>query len=136
MRPWTSRASARRFNSRRAHPILNTIRAHKGVDYAAPTGTPVRAAGAGRVQSRGRSGGYGNAIVLEHGGGVTTLYGHLSRFARGAAQGSRVRQGQVIGYVGSTGLATGPHLHYEYRINGAHRNPQTVKLPDADTDRR
>jgi murein DD-endopeptidase MepM/ murein hydrolase activator NlpD len=120
-----------RFNSRRAHPILNTIRAHKGVDYAAPTGTPVRAAGAGRVQSRGRSGGYGNAIVLEHGGGVTTLYGHLSRFARGVAQGSRVRQGQVIGYVGSTGLATGPHLHYEYRINGAHRNPQTVKLPDA-----
>ena len=120
-----------RFNSRRQHPILNTIRAHKGVDYAAPTGTPVRAAGDGRVQMRGRSGGYGNAIVLEHGGGVTTLYGHLSRFAKGIGQGARVRQGQVIGYVGSTGLATGPHLHYEYRINGAHRNPQTVKLPDA-----
>ncbi len=120
-----------RFNSRRQHPILNTIRAHKGVDYAAPTGTPVRAAGDGRMQMRGRSGGYGNAIVLEHGGGVTTLYGHLSRFAKGIGQGARVRQGQVIGYVGSTGLATGPHLHYEYRINGAHRNPQTVKLPDA-----
>jgi murein DD-endopeptidase MepM/ murein hydrolase activator NlpD len=120
-----------RFNSRRQHPILNTIRAHKGVDYAAPTGTPVRAAGDGRVQARGWSGGYGNVIVLEHGGGVTTLYGHLSRFARGFSPGSRVRQGQVIGYVGMTGLATGPHLHYEYRINGAHRNPQTVKLPDA-----
>ena len=125
-----SRISSR-FNSRRQHPILNTIRAHKGVDYAAPTGTPVRAAGDGRVQTRGRSGGYGNVIVLEHGGGVTTLYGHLSRFAKGIGQGSRVRQGQVIAYVGMTGLATGPHLHYEYRINGAHRNPQTVKLPDA-----
>jgi murein DD-endopeptidase MepM/ murein hydrolase activator NlpD len=120
-----------RFNSSRLHPILNTIRAHKGVDYAAPTGTPVRAAGDGRIQMRGRYGGYGNAIVLEHGGGVTTLYGHLSRFARGVAQGTRVRQGQIIGYVGMTGLATGPHLHYEYRINGAYRNPQTVKLPDA-----
>ena len=120
-----------RFNSRRAHPILNTIRAHMGVDYAAPTGTPVRAAGDGRVQMRGRYGGYGNAIVLEHGSGVSTLYGHLSRFARGMGQGTRVRQGQVIGYVGMTGLATGPHLHYEYRINGVHRNPQTVKLPDA-----
>ena len=90
-----------RFNSRRHHPILNAIRAHKGVDYAAPTGTPVRAAGDGRVQLRGRSGGYGNAVVLEHGGGVTTVYGHLSRFAKGVRQGSRVRQGQVIGYVGS-----------------------------------
>ena len=120
-----------RFNSSRQHPILNTIRAHKGVDYAAPTGTPVRAAGDGRVQMRGRYGGFGYAIVLEHGSGVTTLYGHLSRFARGMPPGTRVRQGQVIGYVGMTGLATGPHLHYEYRINGVHRNPQTVKLPDA-----
>lgn len=125
-----SRISSR-FNSARQHPILNTIRAHKGVDYAAPTGTPVRAAGDGRVQTRGRSGGYGNAIVLEHGSGVSTLYGHLSRFAKGIGLGSRVRQGQVIGYVGMTGLATGPHLHYEYRVNGVHRNPQTVKLPDA-----
>ncbi|HKE44789.1 MAG TPA: peptidoglycan DD-metalloendopeptidase family protein [Steroidobacteraceae bacterium] len=120
-----------RFNSARQHPILNTIRAHKGVDYAAPTGTPVRAAGDGRVQTRGRYGGYGNAIVLEHGSGVSTLYGHLSRFAKGVAPGARVRQGQVIGYVGMTGLATGPHLHYEYRVNGVHRNPQTVKLADA-----
>jgi murein DD-endopeptidase MepM/ murein hydrolase activator NlpD len=120
-----------RFNPRRRHPVLNTIRAHKGVDYAAPTGTPVRAAGDGRVRIRGRQGGYGNAVVIEHGGGITTLYGHLSRFAKSVGQGARVRQGQVIGYVGMTGLASGPHLHYEYRVNGVHRNPQTVKLGDA-----
>lgn len=120
-----------RFNPRRRHPILNTIRAHRGVDYAAPTGTPVRAAGDGRIRFRGREGGYGNAVVIEHGGGISTLYGHLSRFARGSAPGQRVQQGQVIGYVGSTGLASGPHLHYEYRVNGVHRNPQTVKLGDA-----
>ncbi|HSD75138.1 MAG TPA: M23 family metallopeptidase, partial [Steroidobacteraceae bacterium] len=125
-----SRISSR-FNPRRRHPILNTIRAHKGVDYAAPTGTPVRAAGDGRVHFRGRQGGYGNVVAIEHGGGISTLYGHLSRFAKGASQGQRVRQGQVIGYVGSTGLASGPHLHYEYRVNGVHRNPQTVKLGDA-----
>ena len=125
-----SRISSR-FNPRRRHPVLNTIRAHKGVDYAAPTGTPVRAAGDGRVRFHGRQGGYGNAVVIEHGGGITTLYGHLSRFAKGAGQGQRVRQGQVIGYVGRTGLASGPHLHYEYRVNGTHRNPQTVKLGDA-----
>jgi murein DD-endopeptidase MepM/ murein hydrolase activator NlpD len=125
-----SRISSK-FNPRRRHPILNTIRAHKGVDYAAPTGTPVRAAGDGRIHFRGRQGGYGNAIVIEHGGGISTLYGHLSRFAKGAAQSQRVRQGQVIGYVGSTGLASGPHLHYEYRVNGVHRNPQTVKLGEA-----
>ncbi len=120
------------FNPNRRHPILNTIRAHKGVDYAAPHGTPVRAAGDGRVQSRGWNGGYGNAIILEHGGGITTLYGHLSKFARGLKQGQRVKQGELIGYVGKTGLASGPHLHYEYRLNGVHRNPRTVKLPDAD----
>jgi murein DD-endopeptidase MepM/ murein hydrolase activator NlpD len=120
-----------RFNPRRRHPVLNTIRAHKGTDYAAPTGTPVRAAGDGRVHFRGRQGGYGNAVVIEHGGGISTLYGHLSRFAKGVGQGTRVRQGQVIGYVGMTGLASGPHLHYEYRVHGVHRNPQTVKLGDA-----
>lgn len=125
-----SRISSR-FNPRRRHPILNTIRAHRGVDYAAPTGTPVRAAGDGRIHFRGRQGGYGNAIVIEHGGGIATLYGHLSRFAKRAKQGQRVQQGQVVGYVGSTGLASGPHLHYEYRVNGVHRNPQTVKLGDA-----
>lgn len=125
-----SRISSR-FNPRRRHPVLNTIRAHKGVDYAAPSGTPVRAAGDGRIHFRGRQGGYGNAVVIEHGGSITTLYGHLSRFAKGAGNGQRVRQGQVIGYVGRTGLASGPHLHYEYRVNGVHRNPQTVKLGDA-----
>ncbi len=119
------------FNPSRRHPVLNTIRAHRGVDYAAPTGTPVRAAGDGKVLFRGVQGGYGNTIVLQHGGSVTTLYGHLSRFGSARA-GARVNQGDVIGYVGSSGLATGPHLHYEYRVNGVHRNPRTVALPPAD----
>jgi murein DD-endopeptidase MepM/ murein hydrolase activator NlpD len=119
------------FNPNRRHPKLNTIRAHKGVDYAAPSGTPVKAAGDGKVIFRGRKGGYGNAIIVQHGGNITTLYAHLSRFSK-ARNGNRVRQGDIIGYVGSTGLATGPHLHYEYRRNGVHLNPRTVKLPDAD----
>jgi murein DD-endopeptidase MepM/ murein hydrolase activator NlpD len=119
------------FNPRRRHPILNTIRAHRGVDYAAPRGTPIKAAGDGKVIFRGVKGGYGNTIILQHGGNITTLYAHMSRFA-GARVGSRVRQGQTIGYVGSTGLATANHLHYEYRLNGAHRNPRTVELPQAN----
>ncbi len=119
------------FNPRRKHPILNRIRAHRGVDYAAPRGTPIKAAGDGRVIFRGRKGGYGNAIILQHGGNITTLYGHLSRFASSARLGKRVKQGQTIGQVGSTGLATAAHLHYEYRVNGSHRNPRTVKLPQA-----
>ena len=119
------------FNPRRKHPILNTIRAHRGVDYSAPRGTPIRAAGDGKVIFRGVKNGYGNAVILQHGGNITTLYAHMSRFA-GARVGSRVRQGQTIGYVGSTGLATANHLHYEYRLNGVHRNPRTVKLPQAD----
>lgn len=119
------------FNPNRRHPVLNTIRAHRGVDYAAPTGTPVQAAGDGKVQLRGTHGGYGNAIILQHGGNITTLYGHLSRFGKPRV-GSRVKQGDIIGYVGQSGLATGPHLHYEYRINGVHRNPRTVELPAAD----
>jgi murein DD-endopeptidase MepM/ murein hydrolase activator NlpD len=126
-----SRISSR-FNLSRRHPVLNRIRAHKGVDYAAPTGTPVRAAGEGRVRFVGRQGGYGNVIELEHGSGVVTVYGHLSRFAPKVRRGQRVELAQVIGYVGSTGLATGPHLHYEYRVRGVHKNPQTVTLPDAD----
>ena len=113
------------------HPILNRVRAHKGVDYAASSGTPVQAAGAGRVRFRGRQGGYGNVLEIDHGGGIVTVYGHLSRFADTARAGSRVRQGQIIGYVGMTGLATGPHLHYEYRVNGRYLDPQKVKLPDA-----
>jgi len=120
------------FNPRRRHPILHTIRAHRGVDYAAPRGTPVKAAGDGKVIHRGPKGGYGNAIILQHGSNITTLYAHLSRFAKGIRYGRRVRQGDIIGYVGSTGLATAPHLHYEYRRNGVHLNPRTVKLPDAD----
>ncbi len=119
------------FDLNRRHPVLNTIRAHRGVDYAAPTGTPIRAAGDGRIQFRGVQGGYGNTVIIEHGGGITTLYAHMSRFGE-HRQGSRVRQGDIIGYVGMTGLATGPHLHYEYRVNGVHRNPRTVPLPDAD----
>ena len=119
------------FNPNRRHPVLNTIRAHRGVDYAAPTGTPVMAAGEGTIELRGRNGGYGNTVVLRHGGNITTLYAHLSRFGKPQV-GSRVGQGDIIGYVGSTGLATGPHLHYEYRISGVHRNPRTVPLPPAD----
>ena len=119
------------FNPSRRHPILNTIRAHKGVDYAAPTGTVIKAAGEGRIAFLGTKGGYGRVVILEHGAGISTLYGHMSRFAKGARNGQRVSQGQTIGYVGSSGAATGPHLHYEYRINGMHKNPRTVALPDA-----
>jgi murein DD-endopeptidase MepM/ murein hydrolase activator NlpD len=112
------------FNPRRKHPVLNTIRAHRGVDYAAPTGTPVRAAGAGRLQFRGVKGGFGNVIEIAHAGKVVTRYGHLSRFAKGLSAGSKVEQGQVIGYVGSSGLATGPHLHFEYTERGVYIDPQ------------
>lgn len=119
------------FNPSRRHPILNTIRAHKGVDYAAATGTVIKAAGDGRVDFVGVKGGYGNVVILDHGAGITTLYGHMSRFARSLALGKRVHQGDTIGFVGMTGAATGPHLHYEYRINGVHKNPRTVPLPDA-----
>jgi murein DD-endopeptidase MepM/ murein hydrolase activator NlpD len=118
------------FNPRRRHPILNTIRAHKGVDYAAPTGTSIKAAGDGRVAFVGTKGGYGRVVILEHGGGIQTLYGHMSRFAS-IRKGQRVRQGTIIGFVGSSGAATGPHLHYEYLVNGVHKNPRTVRLPDA-----
>lgn len=126
-----SRISSR-FNPNRRHPVLNTIRAHRGVDYAAPTGTPIRASGDGRVEFVGVRGGYGNTIMLRHGQAYTTLYAHLSRFARGIRTGTRVKQGQIIGYVGMTGLASGPHLHYEFQVNGVHRDPLTVALPKAD----
>ena len=119
------------FNLRRFHPILHKVRPHKGVDYAAPHGTPIKATGNGVITFLGRKGGYGNAIVIKHNWRYTTLYGHLARFAKGLHNGSHVTQNQVIGYVGSTGLATGPHLHYEFRINGVHRNPMRVKLPQA-----
>ena len=118
-----------RFSLARQHPILGRMRAHRGVDYAAPTGTPIYAAGDGRVTFRGRQGGYGNTIILDHGNQTTTLYAHMSRFHPNVRQGGRVRQGDVIGYVGATGLATGPHLHYEFRVKGVHRDPLTVTLP-------
>ena len=120
------------FNPRRRHPILNTIRAHRGVDYAAPRGTPIKAAGDGKVIFRGAKNGYGNTVILQHGGNITTLYAHMSGFAASARLGTRVRQGQTIGFVGATGLATANHLHYEYRVNGVHRNPRTVQLPQAE----
>jgi murein DD-endopeptidase MepM/ murein hydrolase activator NlpD len=120
------------FNPRRMHPILQRIRGHMGTDYAAPLGTPVHAAGNGSVSFEAVRGAYGNAVVLDHGEGISTLYGHLSRFAKHVHPGSRVRQGEVIGYVGMTGLATGPHLHYEYLMNGVHMNPQTVPLPGGE----
>ncbi|MBD08729.1 MAG: peptidase M23 [Gammaproteobacteria bacterium] len=119
------------FDPNRRHPVLNTIRAHRGVDYAAPTGTPIKAAGDGKVIFRSARNGYGNTVILQHGGNITTLYAHMSRFAS-IRVGSRVTQGQTIGFVGMSGLATGPHLHYEYRVNDIHRNPRTVALPPAD----
>lgn len=125
-----SRISSR-FSTNRKHPVLNRIRAHKGVDYAAPRGTPIKSTGDGKIIHIGNKGGYGKTIILRHGTQYSTLYAHMSGFKRGLHVGSRVKQGQTIGYVGSTGLATGPHLHYEFRLNGVHRNPLTVKLPDA-----
>lgn len=120
-----------RFNLRRKHPVLNKIRAHKGVDYAASSGTAIKASGEGKIIFRGKKGGYGNVVILQHGGNITTLYAHMRAFKRGQRVGSRVKQGQIIGYVGKSGLATGPHLHYEFRVNGVHKNPLRVKLPQA-----
>lgn len=119
------------FNMFRRHPVLHTIRAHKGTDYAASRGTPIKATGDGKVAFVGRKGGYGNVVILQHGQTYKTLYAHMNGFARGIKTGRSIRQGQVIGYVGSTGLATGPHLHYEFYVNGSVRNPVTVKLPNA-----
>jgi murein DD-endopeptidase MepM/ murein hydrolase activator NlpD len=114
------------FSSARLHPILGTTRRHEGTDYAAAPGTPVMAAGEGMVLRAGVAGGYGNLIELRHRNGITTRYGHLRAFAKGIRAGARVTQGQVIGFVGSTGLATGPHLHYEFRVNGVARDARTV----------
>ena len=120
------------FNPNRRHPVLKTVRPHRGVDYAAPRGTPIKAAGDGKVIFRGVKSGYGKVVILQHGGNITTLYAHMSNFAAKARLGTRLRQGQTVGFVGKTGLVTGVHLHYEYRLNGVHRNPRTVKLPQAD----
>jgi murein DD-endopeptidase MepM/ murein hydrolase activator NlpD len=120
------------FNPNRKHPILNRIRAHRGVDYAAPRGTPIKASGDGKVIFRGTKSGYGKTVILQHGGNITTLYAHMSSYVLKVGVSSRVKQGQTIGFVGKTGLATANHLHYEYRLNGVHRNPRTVSLPDAE----
>jgi murein DD-endopeptidase MepM/ murein hydrolase activator NlpD len=117
---------------KRRHPILGTMRNHHGVDYAAPMGTPIRSTGDGVIVHRGRNGGYGNFVVVRHGNRYSTAYGHLARFKGGQAVGSRVEQGDVIGYVGSTGLSTGPHLHYEFRVNGVHKNPLKVEFPSVE----
>ncbi|KZN12278.1 peptidoglycan DD-metalloendopeptidase family protein [Marinomonas sp. TW1] len=126
-----SRISSK-FNPNRLHPIFKTSRPHRGVDYAASSGTPVKAAGDGKISFAGKQNGYGNVVIIDHGRGYQTLYAHLRGFARGTKRGARVKQGKIIAYVGQTGWATGPHLHYEFRINGVHKNPVTVKLPNDD----
>ncbi len=118
-----------RFNLKRKHPVLNKFRAHRGTDYAARTGTPIKSTGDGKVIFAGRKGGFGNCVIVQHGSRYQTLYAHLSKFNRSARKGRRVKQGQVIGYVGSTGLATGPHLHFEFRVDGVHRDSLRIKLP-------
>ncbi len=120
-----------RFSKRRLNPVLHKVRAHKGVDYAAPRGTPIWSTGDGKVVFRGTKGGYGKTVIVSHGTRYSTLYAHLKSFAKGVRSGRRVKQGQVIGYVGTTGLSSGPHLHYEFRVNGTHRDPLRVRLPQA-----
>ncbi|MDQ6995942.1 MAG: M23 family metallopeptidase, partial [Mariprofundus sp.] len=126
-----SRISSR-FTLRRKHPILGYTRAHRGVDYAAPRGTPVHAIGDGYIVFKGWKNGYGRFILIRHNNRQhSTAYAHMSRYARGVKKGQHVRQGQVIGYVGMSGLATGPHLHFEFRLRGRAVNPLTVKHPPA-----
>jgi len=119
------------FSLARFHPVLQEWRAHKGVDYAAPIGTRIKATAEGVVSFIGTQGGYGNVVMLQHANGISTVYGHLSRFAAGLRKGNRIAQGQIIGQVGMTGTATGPHLHYEFRVHGVHRDPLKVALPVA-----
>jgi murein DD-endopeptidase MepM/ murein hydrolase activator NlpD len=119
------------FTTSRFHPVLNTWRAHKGTDFAAPMGTPAHATADGQLSFEGVQNGYGNVVVLNHQGNLSTVYGHLSHFAKGLHKGDRVRQGDIIGYVGMTGLASGPHLHYEFRVNGQQHDPMSVPLPNA-----
>ncbi|MEE8041688.1 MAG: peptidoglycan DD-metalloendopeptidase family protein [Pseudomonadales bacterium] len=120
------------FNLRRWHPVLNRRVPHKGIDYAAPPGTPIRASGDGKVVKAQRNATNGRYVVIQHGEQFQTKYLHMQRFARGIRTGKRVTQGETIGYVGSSGLATGPHLHYEFLVNGTHRNPRTIELPKAE----
>ena len=120
------------FNLRRVHPLFKTARPHRGIDYAAPRGTPILAAGDGKVLEASRTEPRGNYVIIQHGEQFVTKYLHLSKFAKGVRSGAKVKQGQTIGYVGATGWATGPHLHYEFLVNGVHQNPRTVSLPDAE----
>lgn len=117
--------------SMRVHPISGKWKQHKGIDFAAPSGTPIRAAADGTIDAIGYHGGYGNMIVLKHWAPYSTAYGHMSRFASGMHKGSKVHQGDVIGYVGTTGMSTGPHLHYEFRVNNVQRNPMSIDMPNA-----
>jgi len=117
------------FSNSRFHPVLKTWRAHKGIDYGAPTGTRVRTTADGYVTFAGRKGDYGNVVTVRHPNGYTTLYAHLSAIAQGVRPGRRVLQGEVVGFVGSTGMATGPHLHYEFHVNGVHQNPTRLAMP-------
>lgn len=119
------------FNLQRRHPVLDVVRPHEGTDYAAPPGTPIKAAGHGRIRFSGWKGGYGRTVVIQHGDNISTLYAHMRAIAKGVRNGAKVKQGQTVGYVGSSGMVTGPHLHYEFRVNGSPRNSRTVKLPDA-----
>ncbi len=116
---------------RRFHPIHKVWRAHKGVDYGAPQGTPIMATGDGTVELARRKGGYGKTVILRHGSKYETLYAHLSGYGKGIKSGAKVQQGDIIGYVGNTGLSTGPHLHYEFRLHGVHKDPVTVELPNS-----
>lgn len=118
------------FSRARMNPVLHIVRPHWGTDFAAPRGTPIHATSNGRISYIGRDGGYGNCIKI-HLGKYETIYGHMLRFAKGMHRGSHVKQGQVIGYVGMTGIATGPHVHYEIRVNGKPHNPMTIKLPNS-----
>lgn len=120
------------FNLKRLHPIHRRVMAHRGIDYVANRGTPIVASGDGKVTIARQNGASGKYIVIQHGEQYTTKYLHLWKFARGIRAGKRIKQGQLIGYVGSSGLATAPHLHYEFLLNGVHRNPRTVKLPQAE----
>ena len=119
------------FNPNRRHPILNKIRAHNGVDYAAKRGTPIRATGEGVIESVGWKGGYGRTVVIKHGGEISTLYAHMDKYHASLIRGSKVKQGQTIGYVGDSGLATAPHLHYEFKIGDRRSDPLKVSLPSA-----
>jgi len=116
------------FNRKRLHPIFKTVRPHLGTDYAAPTGTPIYSTGDGKVIFKGTKGGYGKTVIIKHGNIYSTLYAHMSKYKRGIRVGKKVKQKEVIGYVGSTGYSTGPHVHYEFRVRGKHKNSLKVKF--------